>query len=93
MIYGVIMWRLAQQNARLLLIDEEEGMVLVDYDGGRGDVSEREVEHVDVEGSDAGKMAAEEIRELVTKAVKELKKWDKEVGKRVEFVLSELNAE
>jgi hypothetical protein len=86
MIYGVIVWRLALRNARSILNYEEEGMVLVDYGDERGGVCNREVEFVDVED---GKLAAdEEIKDLLVKAVAEIKKWDGEVGQRVEFVLS-----
>jgi hypothetical protein len=86
MIYGVIVWRLALRNARSILNYEEERMVLVDYGDERGGVCNREVEFVDVED---GKLAAdEEIKDLLVKAVAEIKKWDGEVGQRVEFVLS-----
>lgn len=59
MIYGLIMWQLAQHNARLMLVDEEEGLVLVDYTGGRGEIGEREIECRDVEGADTGKTGKE----------------------------------
>jgi hypothetical protein len=86
MIYGVILWRLAIRNARSILIDEEEGMVLVDYGDERGAICDREVEFVDVE--DGRLVADEEVKDLIVKAVAEIKKWDGEVGPRVEFVLS-----
>jgi hypothetical protein len=86
MVYGVILWRVALRHARLTLIDEEEGMVLVDYGDERGGICDREVEFVDVE---EGKLVAdEEIKDLLVKAVAAIKKWDGEVGQRVEFVLS-----
>jgi hypothetical protein len=89
MIYGVILWPLALRNARLTLIYEEQGMVLVDYGDERGGIRDSEVDFVDVEDGEAGKLVAdEEIKDLVAKAVAEIKKWDGEVGQRVEFVLS-----
>jgi len=38
MVYGTRMWALAQKNAASLLQDEEDedGMVLVDFEDGRG---------------------------------------------------------
>jgi hypothetical protein len=85
----VILWRLALRNARLTLIDEEEGMVLVDYGDETGGIRDSEVDFVDVEDEEAGKLVAdEEIKDLVAKAVAEIKKWHGEVGQRVEFVLS-----
>jgi hypothetical protein len=91
LIYGVILWRLALRNARSILIDEEEGMVLVDYGDERGGICDREVEFVDVE--DGKLVADEEVKDLIVKAVAEIKKWDSEVGQRVEFVLCEAQTE
>jgi hypothetical protein len=94
MIYGVPVWQLAQKNARSMLIDEEEGMVLVDYDDdfedGRGGIREKDVAFVDEDSEDVGsaeRVAAEEVRILVGKATSEIRKWDAEIGKRVGSVL------
>ena len=90
MVYGVGMWRLAQRNARSILIDEEEGMVLVDYEEGRGEILDLEVECVEDEDGElgrSGKMVADEVGALVVKATAEIKKWDAEIGKRVGSVL------
>ena len=76
-----------------MLIDEEEGMVLVGYDDddyGRGGTREKEVSYVDEDEGDIGsaeKVAAEEVRVLVGKATSEIRKWDAEIGKRVGSVL------
>lgn len=94
MVYGVIMWKLAQHNARLMLVDEEEGLILVDYTCGRGEIGEREIECRDVEGAGpdgkTGKEVEEEVRMLVAKAVAKIKKWDSEIGRRVAFVVLEV---
>lgn len=86
------MWALAQKNSASLLQDEddEDGMVLVDFEDGRGGISDREVECIDDEGSDSGTTAAGAIGALVEKAIAEIKKWDREMGKRVGAVLNEL---
>ncbi|KAM0708085.1 hypothetical protein Q7P35_004734 [Cladosporium inversicolor] len=71
--------------------DEEDGMVLVDFaEEGRGAISSRDVECLDDDDSDFGTTVAEEIGVLVGKAIAEIKKWDREMGKRVDAVLSEL---
>jgi hypothetical protein len=62
-------------------------MVLVNYSDERGGIRDSEVQFVDVE--DGKLVADEEIKDLLVKAVEEIKKWDGEVGQRVEFVLSE----
>lgn len=92
MVYGTRMWALAQKNSASLLQDEddEDGMVLVDFEDGRGGISDREVECIDDEGSDSGTTAAGAIGALVEKAIAEIKKWDREMGKRVGAVLNEL---
>ena len=92
MVYGTRMWALAQKNAASLLQDEEDedGMVLVDFEDGRGVILDRDVECVDDEDSDSGSTAADEIGALVEKAIAEIKKWDREMGKRVGAVLNEL---
>ena len=92
MVYGTRMWALAQKKAASLLQDEEDedGMVLVDFEDGRGVILDRDVECVDDEDSDSGSTAADEIGALVEKAIAEIKKWDREMGKRVGAVLNEL---
>ena len=92
MVYGTRMWALAQKNAASLLQDEEDedGMVLVDFEDGRGVILDRDVECVDDEDSDSRSTAADEIGALVKKAIVEIKKWDREMGKRVGAVLNEL---
>ena len=92
MLYGTRMWMLAQKNAASLLQDEEDedGMVLVDFEDGRGVISDREVDCVDDEDGDPGTTAADEIASLAARAIAEIKKWDRETGKRVGAVLNEL---
>lgn len=92
MLYGTRMWTLAQKNAASLLQDEEDedGMVLVDFEEGRGVISDREVDCVDDEDGDPGTTAADEIASLAARAIAEIKKWDRETGKRVGAVLNEL---
>ena len=94
MLYGTRMWTLAQKNAASLLQDEEDedGMVLVDFEDGRGVISEREVDCVGDEDGDSGTTAADEIASLAARAIAEIKKWDRETGKRVGAVLNELQA-
>ena len=94
MLYGTRPWALALKNAASLLQDEEdeEGMVLVDFEDGRGVVLDRDVRCVYDGGSDsdAATAAAEEIGGLVERAVAKIEKWNLEVGERVGAVLSEL---
>ena len=90
MVYGTSMWQLAQKNAVSLLQDEEDGMVLVDFEVGRGVILDRDVECVEDEDGEIGISVEEEIGALVDKAVAEIKKWDREIGKRVGACLSEL---
>lgn len=96
MVYGVTVWKLAQKNARSTLIDEEEGMVLVDFEVGRGEILNLEVkcddedEDDDEEFEDTEQNVADEVKTLVAKAVAEIKNWDSEVGKRVGFAFSVL---
>jgi len=90
MVYGTSPWQLALKNAASLLQDEEDGMVLVDFEVGRGVISDREVECVEDEGGEFGLSVEEEIGASVEKAVGEIKKWDWEIGKRVGDVLREL---
>jgi hypothetical protein len=90
MVYGTRPWQLALKNAASLLQDEEdeeEEMVLVDFECGRGVISDRDVECVD---DDFGTSVEEEIGALVEKAIAEIKKWDREMGKRFGAVLGEL---
>lgn len=92
MVYGTRMWALAQKNAASLLQDEEDedGMVLVDFEDGRGVILDRDVDCVDDEDSGPGTTAADEIGALVEKAIAEIKKRDREMGKRFGAVLNEL---
>lgn len=91
MIYGIRAWQLALKNAASLLQDEEDGMVLVDFEYGRGVILDREVECVeDDEDGEFGTTVEEEIGNLVEKAIAEIKKCDREMGKRVGDVVGEL---
>ncbi|GAB7330638.1 hypothetical protein MBLNU13_g02208t2 [Cladosporium sp. NU13] len=92
MVYGTGMWQLAQKNAVSLLHEEEDedGMVLVDFEDGRGANSDRDVDCVDDEDGCFGTTAADETGLLVERASAEIKKWDRETGKRVGAVLNEL---
>ena len=93
MIYGTCAWQLALRNAASTLQDEEDeedGMVLVDFSEGRGMVSSRDMECLDDDDSSSDTAVADEIGVLVEKAIAEIKKWDREMGKRVEAVLGEL---
>jgi hypothetical protein len=94
MLYGTRPWQLALKNAASLLQDEEDeedGMVLVDSEYGRGVILDREVECVeDDEDGEFGTTVEEGIGNLVEKAIAEIKKWDREMGKRVGDVVGEL---
>lgn len=92
MVYGTSPWQIARKNAALKLQDEEDedGMVLVDFEHGRGVILDRDVNCVDDEDDDFGTSVEEEIGVLVDKAVAKIKKWDREIGRRVGAVLSEL---
>lgn len=89
MLYGVERWKQAERWSSLDLIDEEEGMVLLDVDvdededGGRAQITEREVEYVEAWIGGDSENADEEVRALVKRAVTEIKAWDEELGKRV----------
>lgn len=93
MLYGSRAWQLALKNAASLLqdeADEEDGMVLVDFEYGRGVVLDRDVECVEGEDGEFGTTVEEVIGGLVEKAIAGIKKWDREMGKRVEAVVGEL---
>jgi hypothetical protein len=94
MLYGSRPWQLALRNAASLLQDEEDGedgMVIVDFEYGRGVILDRDVECVEDEDGEFGSTSVEEeIGGLVKKAIAEIKKWDREMGKRVGDVVGEL---
>ena len=95
MLYGTRPWQLALKNAASLLQDEEDeedGMVLVDFEDGRGVILDRDVGCVedDEDGEFGRSSVEEEIGGLVEKAIAEIKKWDREMGKRVAAVVGEL---
>lgn len=71
-------------------------MVLLDVDGDededdeRGQIPEREVEYVEAWIGGDSEMTDGKVRDLVKKAIAEIKAWDEEMGKRVKFVIREL---
>lgn len=82
----------------MVLLDLDiDGDVDGGEDGGRGIIHELEVSYLHSphqepafgSGGDLEK-ADKEVKALVKRALNEIKAWDKEVGKRVEFVVREV---
>lgn len=96
MLYGCEQWELAERRCRPDLLDEEEGIVLLDFDidehepDGRGQITEREVECVEGRRGGDSEKAEEEVRTLLKGAIGEIKAWDPEMGKRMGFVTREM---
>lgn len=97
MLYGIIRWRQAEYRERLRLLNQEEERE--EWEKGEGEEGRWRVEMVDRElraeereGNEVagGKEVEEEVARLVDLAVGEIRDWDREVGRRLEFALREV---
>lgn len=99
MLYGIIRWRQAEHRERLRLLNQEEEK-REEWEKGEGEEGRCRVEMVDRElraeqrdervGVGSGKEIEEEVTRLVDLAVGEVRDWDREVGRRLEFALREV---